>query len=626
MGAKHNGKKNPYDMNVELIGTNLENFKIKISTPKNKYCIENYWNFHYEKGKNVDEQINNYFDKLQNIADEAEEMDDLKECLLVKVENIFDPEVSLILDKMNKLGEIQYMPLVLFLLKNNYYKGQRFILDEEKYKNIDHRIILITEYDENDSKENIKSILYRLCSIHNELGDMFTVGEGDNAETIDLIFDYFPFNINIACIGRFGQGKSTGVNAILNEYKAKESSKGASQTKELTYYQVSGYPIRLLDIPGFEDTETVKAAVEKFKKCGEEINKIKDNLHIVLYFLSYTEVRTFQNLELPIIEELCKHSSSKVIYVITHSDPSMDNENKAKKIKNINVGLNKITKDSFANSYTKKGGMLEATEKNVVFVNFHKDEKTNFKEFGLNKLFRTIYDYFILSDDYINSNNTMNQEYIDSTAQRLRAQAERVLRAHKIGGAIVGIIPGVDWLLQKFVIKKDAARKVAQIYQMDVSFVDDKGKKIVNKCRPDFITASVDTSKLKMEFDGEELIDETTSYKVGNTFKVTGEAASYIGGGVSIGSGIIKASTAIAETSSTATSVGVGVGATALRTVGTGLVVVGAVLGVALGGYFTSKHCNELIDKFEKYYKENAQKIGYSYKQAADYLLENAKK
>jgi hypothetical protein len=87
---------------------------------------------------------------------------------------------------------------------------------------------------------------------------------------------------------------------------------------------VSNQPIRVLDIPGFEDTETVKAAVEKFKQCGDKINKIKDNLHIILYFMNYHENRTFQTLELPILEELCNHPKSKVIYAITHSDPDMD--------------------------------------------------------------------------------------------------------------------------------------------------------------------------------------------------------------------------------------------------------------------------------------------------------------
>ena len=69
---------------------------------------------------------------------------------------------------------------------------------------------------------------------------------------------------------------------------------------------LSGFdqPIRLLDIPGFEDTDTVKKAVEKFQKYGEKINKIKDNLYIVLYFLNYGETWSFDGMEFPILEEL----------------------------------------------------------------------------------------------------------------------------------------------------------------------------------------------------------------------------------------------------------------------------------------------------------------------------------
>ena len=627
MGNDNQDYKRSYEMNVTLIGGNLENFKNRISRAKSKYSIQNFWKFYYEKDKTVEEQINSYFNKLQQIRNGEDQTINLKECLLVKLENIFDPELNLIQDKVNRLGEVQYMPLVLFLLKNNYSNDIDFKIDEVKYKRLDHRLFLLAKLDEynEDCNKNVDEILLRFCSIHNELGDDFIIGKGDQAENYNLIYNYFPFNINIACIGRFGQGKSTGVNVLLNEYKAKESSKGSSQTKQLTYYQVSNQPIRVLDIPGFEDTETVKAAVEKFKQCGDKINKIKDNLHIILYFMNYHENRTFQTLELPILEELCNHPKSKVIYVITHSDPDMDEIDKEDKIRNINVGLQNLTKekDTTIINSVKKGGMLEATVKNVVFVNFHRDNKTKFEKFGISKLFRTIYDYFILSEDYINSNKFLGKEQIEANAQRLRAQAEQILKAHKIGGAVVGIIPGIDWLLQKFVIKKDAAKKVGQIYGIDVSFVDDKGKKIsnLNKYKPEFITASVDTSTLQMEMNGEELINESTTYKVGNTFKVAGEAAGYISGGVTIGSGLLKASTIAVEGSSTAATVSVGIGSTALRAVGTGLVVVGAIVGVALGGYFTTKHCNELIDKFEKYYIDNAEKIGNSYKQAAEYLL-----
>ena len=332
-------------MNNQLIGENLTNFKNSLSKAKNKNSIQNSWKFFYDKDLDVYNQINKYFDKLLQFKKGKDKTICLKECLLVRIKNIFDPETNLIIEKVNSLGQIQYMPIVLFLLENNFSTNIKLSIDEKKYKRVEPRLIIVTKFDE-ENPNNIEPLLLRFCSIHNELGDRFTVGEGNDAEDYDLIDNYFPFNINIACIGRFGQGKSTGVNVILNEYKAKESAKGSSQTKQLTFYQVLNQPIRLLDIPGFEDTETVKKAIEKFQQCGEKINKIKDNLHIILYFLNYGEQRAFANLELPILEEVCNHKTTKVIYVITHSNPNMDEQDKEDKIDNINEGLQNITINS----------------------------------------------------------------------------------------------------------------------------------------------------------------------------------------------------------------------------------------------------------------------------------------
>ena len=213
----------------------------------------------------------------------------------------------------------------------------------------------------------------------------------------------------------------------------------------------------------------------------------------------------------------------------------------------------------------------------------------------------------------------MDDDYVKKQAERLRAQAKDILLSNKVWGGVVGIIPGVDWLLQKFVIKKNAAKKVGRIYGIDVKFLGENySNENVRKYRPEYITASVDTEHLIMQVKGEELITETTAYKVGNSFKVTGEAATYIGGGVSVGTSIIAES---ASTAATATTAGVGIASTVLRVVGTGLFVVGAAVGVALGGFFTHKYCEELINKFEAYYINNAQKIGNSYKKAAAYLL-----
>ena len=299
MGNEKSSQKDAFRMNVQLIGTGLTNYKNIISIKKSKYSIQNYWTFQYDQYLDVNSQINKYFDKLQQIKNGGDKTICLKETLLVKINNIYDPEFNLIIEKTNSLGQIQYMPLILVLLVNGYSQNMKLSINTQKYKRIDPRLIMVTKYNESETKI-INEILLKLCSIHNELGDRFTIGEGENAEDYDLIKNYHQFNINIACIGRFGQGKSTGVNAILKEYRAKESTKGSSQTKELTFYQHRKYPIRVLDIPGFEDLDTVKKAVAKFKICGDKINKIKDNLHIILYFINYMEPRSFANLEIPI--------------------------------------------------------------------------------------------------------------------------------------------------------------------------------------------------------------------------------------------------------------------------------------------------------------------------------------
>ena len=87
---------------------------------------------------------------------------------------------------MNKLNQTQFIPLILLLIKNGKIKLN---VDTKKYKRIDSRLIFTRKYFKNLSyiKETIDPILIRFCSIHNELGDTFTIREGDNLEDYDLI-------------------------------------------------------------------------------------------------------------------------------------------------------------------------------------------------------------------------------------------------------------------------------------------------------------------------------------------------------------------------------------------------------------------------------------------------------
>ena len=88
----------------------------------------------------------------------------------------------------------------------------------------------------------------------------------------------------------------------------------------------------------------------------------------------------------------------------------------------------------------------------------------------------------------------------------------------------------------------------------------------------------------------------------------------------------IQAAKEAAQTAKAATQVATEASASTMlcRIGGTAFLVFGIVLGVGLGGYFTHKFCEELIDKFVEYYKSNADKLSNSYKEAAQYFKLNS--
>ena len=547
------------------------------------------------------------------------------------------------------------MPIVLLLsTKKEKYKLN---FSADKYKNIDPRLILVYPYLDSSIYMDtiIDKLLLRFCSIHNELGDRFSIKDPEFSCDYELIDEYFPFNLNIACIGRFGQGKSTGVNKLLQEYKARESSKGCSQTKRLNFYQVRNKPVKILDIPGFNNEKTINEAVKQFKFCYEEINRIKDNLHIILYFLNYHDTRIFMDSETPIFEEIKNHKSSKIIYVITHSKPNMDKFEKRKYIRTMKEGLNDIIEDP--------ENILIPTFENVVFLNFYYDSKSNFQSFGENELYKKIHDIFIMSEVYQKSlKDKKNEETIEKEALELRAKAKNELLSNKIFGAAIGAIPGVDWLVQRFLIKKNAVKKVGKIFGIDIQFIHEDSQNDKKK-----------DENFKTEINGDEIIDESIGDKIQNSVKIAGETGIYINGGQKIANGIkifnkmtevcemctsnINKCMSIAQeatnqiesvsfleklfTSNTETLQNIvsktgeyakkftsiastankhAEGAKILTASGLKWTIVGCIIGVGLGGYFTHKFCEDLLDEFVNYYKNNAQKISNSYEYAAKYF------
>jgi GTP-binding protein EngB required for normal cell division len=456
--------------------------------------------------------------------------------------------------------------------------------------------------------EYIFPILLRFCSIHNELGDRFIIGEGEKAKSYDLIQNYFPFNINIACIGRFRQGKSTGVNAILKEYKAKESARGNSQTKNLTFYHVNGKAIKVLDIPGFEDNKTVQNAVKLFQECGKEINHIRDNLHIILYFLNFTNDGQFMEMESPMIEEISKHQNSKLIYVMTHS-PSNYNIKKNSKIKQIKQGIQKLVENKAEDlkKLAQPGGMLYPDENNVVFVHFYDDILSNNKAFGKKKLFLKIYDSFIQTEEYKEFYRKKEINEVKNKAEELKIRARRDLFKYKFYGSCIGLVPFVDLLVQKYVIKKKIITKLANMFGFQPTFFDEKSEEKPDT--PIYITKSIEKDKLPTNLDKEQIEElqnkeNKTSIGIKEGAGATTYALSTTGFGAS--SFTVTAST---------------IGTTTLKVAGAGFLVVGMAIGTIAGGVLTHNYINDLIEVFSDLYIKNYDKISDCYQNAANHFL-----
>ena len=302
---KGNFVNNPHYLNIHMIGESL--YLLELYLSRNIYTVSNSinkkkaksifdsWDFNYKYNSNIELQIEEAFKKYENNKSNAEI--NSKEVLIIHVPNKDSKIIDSIFSKMEKIKRLHYMPLVLFLI-DDYKNDDKIIPDKILYPSLNSSLIITAEYikekeyifeseqkelteEGNEKMEKIKNILLRFCSYYNDLGDRFSFGSGDKQINYDLTEIYFPFTINICCIGRFGKGKSTCVNCLLGETKARESKSGASTTKNINYYQVSNQPIKVYDIPGFENKETTSNAVKKLIELNNKINELKDQIHII---------------------------------------------------------------------------------------------------------------------------------------------------------------------------------------------------------------------------------------------------------------------------------------------------------------------------------------------------------
>ena len=419
MGNEEGRSPDNFYICINMIGKEMQNIIISLNTkrPLNSHMTQNqhrltiydYWDYYYYPNLQIKEQIKQIFDKFNKMKGRLDL--NFRECLIIRVKNKESPEIKEIMEKINSINREHYMPMVLFLLdeynENDFdYSSKKIVPDSELYPKVDKRMIFTESFNVIKQYANlcvnkktpneklikrfnkIKYILIRFCSYHNELGDYFTIiNSGGDEIYYNLIEKKYDYTSNFCCIGRFGKGKSTGVNCLLGEKKAKESRSGTATTKKINYYFVKNCPIKIIDIPGFESKETVSNAIQKFREFGDKLN-YKSQLTAILYFVKSTDERMFAELEYKMFKEILRHENAPVIYILTHSSSRID---KDEIYDMLNTGikgvLNKHPEEEpmILENIKKK---MFASEKNCVFVNFYPEEDEPI--FGIDEYFGKI--------------------------------------------------------------------------------------------------------------------------------------------------------------------------------------------------------------------------------------------
>ena len=653
MGNGNETIKQTFDMSVNLIGDSLDQFLFCISNDtcesfandrEEKNSVYDYWDFLYKPEFDFYGQMAITTNRLKIKKDSLTL--DFKECLIVRVSDISSIEIQYVLEKMNSLNREHYIPLMLFLCDSFEIDDlKKFNFDEKKYSKIDKRIIFFEKFEDDvNHPEKMQKIRYRLerfCSYYNELGDRFSIGQENNRNDYDLTEMNFPFTVNICCVGRFGKGKSTGVNCILGEKNAKENKSGTSATMKINYYQVSQFPVKIYDLPGFENEITVNNAVKQFKYLNEEIRQLQDQIHIFLYFIKSTDERMFTEMEYSIFEQIYQHKDSFVLYVLTHSTEKTD---KNEIYDMINTGLKGVIncqqkkledispsdREHFQNIYLK----MVATSDNCTFVNFHQTERNPM--YGISDFFDKIAIFMERTEAYrkFQKDSCITDEEFEKRIQEeakiRKKRAAALISRHKIGSAIAGFLPGVDYFVNKYFIKKDAVKKAGQIFGFDITDLEnslqyeknknegESGNNIANNIVLELKEENEKIPRPKLDIIKEEKSEEEKDKNKAindnkEQQKETDKKVKFRGYGTMYTCTAVSWGTSIPRFLFAAGGIG-------LIAVGAVFSAVGSAIGAGVGYYLMRRHCEDLLDQFELLFIQNADRISNSLIFGINYL------
>ena len=200
-------------------------------------------------------------------------------------------------------------------------KDKNILLDESKANNLSNKYLELIYYKERDYSQIIQK-LYSLYCYFNNVSDIYSIinemfGQFDIKRNNQNCNQY-KATLNILIIGRPGGGKSTLINLLLNEKKAREGI-GLSITKLYSKYIHNEYPITFIDTPGFENDNDLNKMIDYINQTKLFFGDVKNKIHLILYIINSSNERCFIGEEIKLIKYINKNTKIPIFFICTRA-------------------------------------------------------------------------------------------------------------------------------------------------------------------------------------------------------------------------------------------------------------------------------------------------------------------
>ena len=366
--------------NIILSNTKIDLFENKIYY-KIRKSNDLDWLFIEFETKDFYEMIKNAFNYIS--YNYSNKNIDGESAIIVFLKKENDEELKLLEYLENK--SVLKRPKLLFISndkKKEFYSN--YII--EKKLDYDELDIEILKEEEIEYQLNRKLIDY--YKYYNQIGDDEIIFPNVDANNIETNTN---FTLNFFVTGKPGSGKSSLINLLLNEKRAKEST-GKNTTNKIMKFIKKNTSLAFYDTPGFISGDDVDGTITLLKEKVKEMDLYKEKIHGILYIFNSSLIRTIDDNEINFIKFLLKYDIP-IFFIINFSNPKK--------------------KKTFLKRFLEEISTIIDDKKylnNIFEVNLKKDFDDDNDIFGIDTLMKGIYDYFFPYKINLDSLNGIHSE------------------------------------------------------------------------------------------------------------------------------------------------------------------------------------------------------------------------